>query len=1302
MRILPKDWNNEVQKENVLCFITQEPAILEMLPCAAYLIKDDLNLTLIYGNAAFYKLFQCEKEDMRHKYANCLSALISTDSLRDLDALGHKQMKIPAGLRQHIRRNGEDIWIYTQVMHFQYEQGWAFCCVSLDITQNEQELLRYRRHEEESQVIAELIKVDAFGYDLHEEVLQTIYCSYDFLPPELMETSLRKNFRETLLSGGYIHPEYIQTVCDAFDAIQKGDCKAVCELRMKTKTGSYAWARLSLAVKQSGLNAGKYVIGVLANITQQKEVFLQYLDETQFYQVILSEKSAFAHVDVTENRCTRFGGIWNLYNEIMHTVTYSALITEFINKVVHPEDRKHYLELMQRDNFIQSLNNGIDQLGCEFRRIVEQNKMVWMELRVHLLREPFTHHVLALVYIKDIDARKKQELALLHDSERDYLTNIYNKKMAENSIRDYLKLIDENELCAFMILDMDNFKQINDTYGHKTGDQVLVRLAETLGETFRRYDIIGRFGGDEFILFLKGIGSKETVQQRLDNLYHHLSNEQNPKLSCSIGITLVRQGDSYDQIFRQADIALYNAKSEGKKKYVFYSQNALYELPKQPAVELHDPPKENLIQEQPQSDSVASVSFEAFLAEQGDMAYLVDPESFTLLCGNKAFYDRIGLTEAQCTGIKCYEAVHRRESPCPFCGKANWSTDKFYLWRNLNTSLEQEFLIKNKLVQWQGKEVLLAISVDISNNKSIVDSMENGATESHSILSGIERMTEAENLIGALDSALETIGYFFRADAVRMWERKNGEEPYFCTHAWTREMQDGYSGEAEVNTWLLGRTWEQPVLIESPEAMLCYSYDMYRYMKANNIINQRWVQLRDGEQELCCIVVENISSNFQNVAFLESFSVFVTGEIKKRRLMENILYSNEHDGLTNLLSRKSFERYSAEYRGDCVSEVGVILSNFDNLKGINNTRGYATGNYLLKQFAAMLETVFQNYKVFRLNGDEFLVIATNIDRQSMEACIQRLKSTIGENGAFTVSIGYSWDNVENDLDVLIEQATEAMKVDKKRHHDTSMISMDAERRKMLSELIASLENREFEVYLQPKVELAHGELVGAEALIRYRHKELGIIGPDKFISTLERNNMIRYVDLFVFEEICRILSHWKHAGVKLPTISLNFSRLTLMEQDILSSMEKIISQYDISRSHIEIEITESMANMGKSIFYQVTRELFDAGFKISLDDFGTKYTNLSILADIDFNMLKLDKSLIEALVDQNNNQIILKNIIYMCKDLGIEVIAEGVETRDQVKVLRDLKCRLGQGYLYGKPMPVQEFNDRYISLKQTD
>lgn len=1276
--------------EEYLKLLTQNYEIADILPCAFYLIKDDPSLTVIYGNSFFYELFGCTEEEMQHKYANSLSALIYAESLWTLDSM--RNGEAVSQFQQHIKKDSGDAWIYTETARYESKEGMIFCCVSYDVTQSYNQLEFFKQYEKEAQLVANYVRCDVFKYNYQFEKLQ-IYNASEFLTDGLLgEVSEEKNFPKLMTDRGLVHPDFIHEFHTAFSSVLKGEARKICELQMKTEAGKYAWVRMILIQLHTDQCKEFSVLGVLENITQQKEMLIQYLNETQFYQAMLVEKAAFAQVDITMNHCTRFGGMWNLYNEVIDTLTYSELIEEFINKVVHPEDRKQYLEIMQRDNFIQSLDNGVDKLGCEFRRIVEQNKMMWMELRVHLFREPITHHVLALVYITNIDEKKKHELELLHESEQDHLTNIYNKKMAEHSIRDLIKWMEADDVYVFMILDLDDFKFINDNYGHKAGDQVLIRLATLLRETFQREDIIGRFGGDEFIIFLKQEFSEEKVREQLGNLLDQLQREEGLKISCSIGISLVYSGDSYERIFQQADSALYEAKSEGKGRYVFYnSRNHKYSIQKvNNCCENH--------QEMPvlQSADNEEMSFETFIAEQGDLAYLVDPVNFNLICGNKAFYDRIGMTKAECAGIKCYEAMHRRTSPCPFCSKANWSTDKFYLWKNMNTALEQEFLVKNKLVHWHGKEALLAIAIDISNNKSIVDSMENGATESHSILSGVQRMSEASGLSEVMENALETIGYFFRADAVRFFERKNPEDSYDCTYIWTKAKQRSFCGEEIVNSWLREQQWEQNILFESPEAMLCSSYNMYQYMKENNIHNQRWVQLKDGIQILGIIDIDNISSNFQNVAFLESFLVFVAAELRKRKLMEQIIYSNEHDDLTDLLSRASFEQYALKYNGDRVTSVGVLVANMDNLKNINSVKGFHIGNYCLKQFSRMLKAVFPEEAVFRLNGDEFLMIATEIDRLSMEANIQKLKGLVEENGTFSVSIGYSWDNIENNLAVLIEQSTEAMKVDKERHHDRNPISVNTERRRMVSELMTSIKEHRFEVFLQPKVELSHLKVVGAEALIRYRDKELGIITPSKFIGTLEQNNLIRYIDLFVFEEVCQILEGWKQSGLKLPIISLNFSRLTLLERDILSSMEKIIGQYCVNRKYVEIEITESMADMGKSILYQAALELYDAGFHISLDDFGTKYTNLSILADIDFSMLKLDKSLIGELLEQNNNQIILKNIIDMCQDLGIDVIAEGVENQGQEAVLRKLKCKMGQGYLYGKPMPVQEFYEKYI------
>lgn len=1288
---------------------------VEEIPGAAYAIKNDEGLTLLGANRAFYRLMGYSQQEMRQKYADRLSALVDAASMHSLLLRERMDEGVPIEMKQHFFRNGADAWMRTSMTLFPSVSGDVLCCVSMDVTDYENEWKRLSVFEETVRMAAGQANLDYLEYD-YETGNADIRFALSLLPNSLAdEDGVCHDFVRRMLEEGIVCPGYEAVLQKAFGRSNDPERKMAYEMQIKHATRGLLWVRVSVAAQKDG----DWAVSLWEDVTQEKEAARNYLNETQFYQAILSEKMAYGHIDVTEDRITRVGGMWNLYNEIIDRVTYSQLIREFIYKVVHPEDRKHYLEVMQTENFIQSFENGIDQLGCEFRRIVEQNKMVWMKLSVYLFRDPLTGHIIALLTIENIHEKKKQELMLLHDSSMDQLTNVYNRRMTETMIRTHLSHASPEELCAFVVLDIDDFKQINDQSGHPAGDRVLVWLSDRLKRSFRHEDVVGRFGGDEFIVFLTNVENRESVEKRMKEFFALLQDKkQEQPVFCSAGIALCQgQSTAYELLFRQADQALYRAKTIGKGRYLFYDGEAFLEERRRAPTLRVMPRRRDVLTNKTEMDREMSLPFsmgeasaslrtmdamDTLLGVQGDMAYLIDPDTFELLCGNQAFYDRLGMSESQCAGMKCYEAMHKRDTPCPFCSKANWSTDKFYLWRNMNTVLEQEFLIKNKLVPWQDREVLLAIAVDLSNDKSIVDSIDNSAMETHGILSGVQHMTEAKSLSEALESALETIGNFFRADSVCFWQYRSEMEKYTCPYCWQRRERNKSCGEESrsINEWLDGCSWESSIMLESQEAMLGYSYNMYLYMKEHGIRNQRWIKIKESEETLGFLAIDNSSSNLQNVSFLDSFVVFIASEVKKRSLIETTLYAGQHDDLTGLYSRKSYEEYMMEYAADQISCVGVLMANLNNLKGINSSKGFQTGNYFLKLFADMLRDVFDSDHIYRLNGDEFLVILSEITRNALEDTVHLLEQRIDENGMFSVSLGYSWDDVENDLSVLVEQATQAMKVHKKRHYDAMTDTVDMERRQMLNDLVACIEKREFEVFLQPKVELVHGTVIGAEALIRYHHKEIGYIQPAQFIDILEKNNLIRYIDLFVFEEVCRLLSQWKQKGLFLPVVSLNFSRLTLLERDILENMENIISRYDVPKKHLEIEITESVSNMGKSILYQTAQDLYEAGFAISLDDFGTKYTNLSILADLDFSILKIDKSLVGELGNQVNHRLIMKNIITMCQDLDISVLAEGIETKDQEDILQTLGCNLGQGYLYGKPMPIEEFDHRYMQTNQ--
>lgn len=1314
-------------------FTTEKHPLLTRLPGALCLIKQDPYLTLLWANDAFFTLMNCSEDEMGYRFAHRVSALWDSDGVELLARFAREAADGDSMRFRHHLSSADAVCVLETEAVVLADEG-LLCCMSRDCSREALGEMHLEQFQALGRFAADTAGFEVFAYNCANKSARVLFAS-DVLGQLPSDRSVYENFPEVLIQAGLVHPEDEHLVRGAFDLSSEPGARTACDARLggcAPDTGRWRWYRFALAGCETMAHPDcASGFGVLQDITEHVELTMSYLNDTQFYYALLSEKDAYAHVDVTDDVLLKIGGMWNLYNEVIDTMSYTDVVRTFIERVVHPDDRAHYLDIMRCENFISSLANGIEHLGCEFRRIVEQNKMAWMELSVHLLKDPTTQHVLALLSIKNIDKKKRQELQLQNESERDPLTQVLHKKAVEAAVRARLDGLGPRDASALIILDIDDFKAINDSWGHKVGDQALMRFMHEVRCSVGKDDVLGRFGGDEFVLFLAKAFDEEHVSKLLGNLFDRLALEGDPVLRCSAGVALMPYGMPYNEGFRRADEALYRAKAAGKATFRFYREADGDDGDVDSVPTLSYEHRDHAIASAQEAGACGegsdaansskdaglkhfgatpalptaapqeSASFAEFLSAYGEIAYLVDPDTFTLICGNEAFYERIGETPFSCMGMKCYEAMQGRTTPCPFCSKANWTTDKFFMWRNDNQALNQEFLIKNKLVMWEGREVLLAIAVDVSNDKSIVDSLDNGISEGHYLLGGIQQMNAARDLGEVIDCALETIGRFFRAKGVRFWAKGHRDEQYKCRVAWSRNpgsfvplVPDDHSLDA----WLGSQRWDEPVMVESPEVVLRSSYSMYRYMKDNGVTNQRWIRLRDDVDDKMAayyIVVENLGANLQNVAFLESFSVFIESEIGRRRMMDDLIRAGSHDDLTGLLNRECYERTIALFDSDRPQSVGVVSANVNGMKAINSAKGFAAGNYYLQQFATMLLDMFPPECVYRLNGDEFAVIVQDIDREALEARMRELRGLVESNGLFTVALGYSWDEVEKDLDVLTGQALRAMEAEKRRRHDMAQEYVDDDRRTTLRNLVASISDGKFLVYFQPKVRLSDGKLVGAEALVRYRDPELGVVAPARFIQGLEDSGLVRHVDLFVFESVCQVVERWEREGVAVP-VSFNLSRRTLLENDLVASMQSIVARHDLDRRNLEAEITESFAAIGKSVLYQAAHDLLDAGFSLSLDDFGTKYTDLSILSSIGFSMIKLDRSLMESVVDDPTKQTVLKHIIGMCEELHVNVIAEGVETPDQELVLSELGCRYGQGYLYGRPVPLDEFERAFI------
>ncbi len=241
-------------------------------------------------------------------------------------------------------------------------------------------------------------------------------------------------------------------------------------------------------------------------------------------------------------------------------------------------------------------------------------------------------------------------------------------------------------------------------------------------------------------------------------------------------------------------------------------------------------------------------------------------------------------------------------------------------------------------------------------------------------------------------------------------------------------------------------------------------------------------------------------------------------------------------------------------------------------------------------------------------------------------------------------------------------------------------------------LHSALRNNEFDIYIQPKYSLKSESIVGAECLVRVNSKNKRVINTERFIYILEKDKSIIELDLYILEEACKIINRWSDNKFKLVPISVNVSRVTLIEDDtFITKLNDIINNYNIDTRLLEIEVTERVMLKDTNKIISVIKEIKDLGIKVSLDDFGSGYSSLTILKNLPIDTIKLDKLFLDKKDISEKGKIVIESIINMANRLGLEVVAEGVEYFEQAQVLKNLGCEIVQGYLYGRPTNISDF-----------
>lgn len=437
---------------------------------------------------------------------------------------------------------------------------------------------------------------------------------------------------------------------------------------------------------------------------------------------------------------------------------------------------------------------------------------------------------------------------------------------------------------------------------------------------------------------------------------------------------------------------------------------------------------------------------------------------------------------------------------------------------------------------------------------------------------------------------------------------------------------------------------------------------------------------------------------------------YAVRDITERKISEEMLrYQACHDVLTELGNRNLFNEqlYKAIASAQRYKhEMAILFIDLDRFKNINDTLGHEIGDKFLKNVAKRLHKCLRTADVIaRWGGDEFTILLSEISHSRDASVVARrilnsLKKPfqiLDYHLYASLSIGIAIYPQDGDNpDTLLKNADIALYRTKEaggNYYQYYLPSMNHQRPELLqieSYLYDALENNELELYYQPQIDITKGEVVGMEALIRWQHPQLGKITPDNFIPIAEETGLIIPIGEWVISQACRQGKIWQDLGYDNLSIAVNLSPRQFQQKNFVNVVENILLETGLSARFLEIEVTETMIIQNPDLGKQILSQLSDLGILVTMDDFGTGYSSLSYLKQFPFKKIKIDQSFVRELKNNQEDLAIISAILILGKGLNLEVVAEGVETEDQLNLLRDLKCEQMQGYFFSKPLKVSE------------
>lgn len=988
---------------------------------------------------------------------------------------------------------------------------------------------------------------------------------------------------------------------------------------------------------------------------------------------------------------------------------------------VHPDDVGVF------NAYCDSMDHGDAAYEYDLRAMTDDDYYIWLRYIGKTVYDQEGKPYKSIGKTLNVTKEKRDIDFLIRKASLDSLTHLLNREMTQSSIQGFLqskkKTGEEGACGALLVLDIDDFKDVNDTWGHLYGDNILERFANILLGSCSTNHIIGRIGGDEFMIFCpqeKNRNKISAIVQRLLMREESIELKNGENLHMSVGIAIFPEdAETFDELYEKADMALYHAKRNGKAQFVFYDR-AINEIQNVAEVSRSVDAKRKRMQGE---HAVTTMS---------QMEKLLFEYSFAVMRSNSDFAEAMRLIFSE-IGLyfnveRIYLVTYNQEDE---------QANVLHGWDKDDNKLEPSQVSYDLTKFWnriKGYFLLHDCFIYVEDGEGQISP----EGKLHMTSSGARALIELPIYD---DKELIGIMHFEDDKEKRHWTKTeidalSGITSMLSTYMLRNKFKDELREEIKYTGSAMDSQKLAYYVIDRENYQIQYLSRYTREKFPGAKLNRICYEVIGERKSPCtdcpiCGIMEDrtqyateVYKSEQDTWYTVSASRVSTEEEhqKEQYLMcwtDVTTFLDRVKSTDQLTGIYSYDKFSAELLRKLHNQdngYAVVFSGIHNFTDINKRFGYVTGDRVLQLFANVCKNQLTECEMIcRMKGDDFIFLleynALTALEERIETLINQLSETMKaqyEDIPLYFGFGlYEVNTTDFFVGSILDKANTARKIALERCNNRNVLSVytkemkgqEASEKRLFAKMRNALKNQEFRVVYQPKVDVATDEIVGAEALLRWTTPSGEEIPTGEFIAAAERSGFIEELDKFVYNTVFAYMQNWEKNYGKMPTIAVNVSRHHLMDESFPAYMYHLSQMYKIPRHKIELEITETLFFMNEDFMLQMIQKLRDYGFGISMDDFGTGYSTLSMIQRLPIDVLKIDGSFFYRNEMNEKNKSIISTIIHLAKALDYTIVCEGVETEEQMNYIKEKKCDLVQGFYCYKPISAEKFKELHQKVK---